>query len=229
MKVELNRIILMGDIHGDLSRLANFKLPEATKKDLLIILGDFSCIWDKLTADRNLTIISQLPFTVAFVDGNHENFKLIKEKEEIIEWNGGQIGRLPGGTIHLLRGEIYNLNNKRVGVCGGANSIDLWHRVEGISWWADEEIASTDIGNFMKNLGDNNHIDIMLSHDCPAALTPQIAVFSRVNGVNISNSQRKLQIINEMVNIDKWYFGHWHMDIPLNDKFTCLYKSCKEV
>ena len=226
---KVNRIIITGDLHGDIMRLFNFNLPDATKDDLVIVLGDFGCIWSKETTVLNFSIIEDLPFSVAFVDGNHENFRLIRELEEVIEWNGGRAGKLPSGVIHLLRGEIYNINNKRIGVCGGANSIDLWHRTEGISWWPEEEITTTDIGHFIRNLGDNNHIDIMLSHDCPAAITPQISVFSNINGVKISNSQRRLQSINEMVNIDKWYFGHWHLDIPLNNKFECLYKTYKEV
>lgn len=226
---KVNRIIITGDLHGDIMRLFNCNLPDATKDDLVIVLGDFGCIWSKETTVFNFSIIEDLPFSVAFVDGNHENFRLIRELEEVVEWNGGRAGKLPSGVIHLLRGEIYNINNKRIGVCGGANSVDLWHRTEGISWWPEEEITTTDIGHFIRNLGDNNHIDIMLSHDCPAAITPQISVFSNINGVKISNSQRRLQSINEMVNIDKWYFGHWHLDIPLNNKFECLYKTYKEI
>lgn len=226
---KVNRIIITGDLHGDIMRLFNFNLPDATKDDLVIVLGDFGCIWNKETTVLNFSIIEDLPFSVAFVDGNHENFRLIRELEEVVEWNGGRAGKLPSGVIHLLRGEVYNINDKRIGVCGGANSIDLWHRKEGVSWWREEEIQDSDINNLIDNLGDNKHLDLMLTHDCPASLTKQIAVFSGINGAEISNSQKQLEKINQKVEIDKWYFGHWHINLPLDDKFHCLYQEFRDI
>ena len=64
---KVNRIIITGDLHGDIMRLFNFNLPDATKDDLVIVLGDFGCIWNKETAVLNFSIIDDLPFSVAFV------------------------------------------------------------------------------------------------------------------------------------------------------------------
>ena len=226
----MGRIILKGDIHGDALKLYNFDDEGFTKDDIIIVLGDFGVIWeDKKATERILEILGEKNFTIAFVDGNHENFNLIKEMEEVVEWNGGHAGLLPGGIIHLMRGEIYNINNKRIGVCGGANSVDLWHRTEGKSWWKEEEITEIDIANLLVKTSTNNHLDIMLSHDCPADLVPLVALYSKINGVKISNSQRMLQLIKDTIQIDKWYFGHWHLDLKFDDKFECLYNNFKEV
>lgn len=227
----MNKILLTGDIHGDLTRILNIKDEGMTKEDIVIVLGDFGIIFfnDEDYITKALNLIGQKNFTTAFVDGNHENFNLIEKFEEIVSWNEGQIGLLPGGVIHLLRGEVYNFNGKRVGVCGGANSIDKWHRTENISWWKQEEITDGEINKLLIKTGENKHLDIMLSHDCPSVLVPLISLYSGVNGAKKSKSQRQLQIINETIQIDKWYFGHWHIDKKIDDKYECLFKSVKEV
>lgn len=228
----MNRIICTGDLHGELSRLIKLNtilVNQLNKDDILIVLGDFGMIWNEATMMKKLEAIGRLPFTVAFLDGNHENFNLLKRTERIIEWNGARAGLLPYNIIHLLRGEIYEINNKRIGVCGGADSVDKWWRTEGTSWWADEQITEQDYNNFKTNLGTNNKIDIMLSHDCPTEILPIVKLYSGVNDGAITNSQKQLQKINTIADISKWYFGHWHIDLPIDNKFQCLYYNIKEI
>ncbi len=234
----MGRIILTGDLHGGFARLTTFNEfnKDLTKEDVVIVLGDFGVIWkDAERTKEILEIMGQrFNFTLAFVDGNHENFELIREMEEISYWNNGYIGKLPGGIIHLLRGEIYNIADKKVGVCGGANSVDLWHRKEHESWWKEEDITQVDLNNFKQNLAhktDNNKIDLMLTHTCPAAILPQVALYSVANGTNVPvrNCEAKLEEINQLANIDKWFFGHWHIDMRFDNKFECLYRVIKEV
>ena len=227
----MGKIILTGDIHAELIRIMNIPDDEMTKEDIVIVLGDFGGVWydNKETIDK-LRILGEKNFTLAFVDGNHENFNLIKKLEVVTHWKGGQVGLLPGGILHLLRGEIYDINNKVVGVCGGAESIDKFRRKEGTSWWPDEAIAQTDIDNFKFNLENNKYtkLDLMLSHDCPLSIVPLVRLYAGVKNGGNTQSQRFLEEINQMVKIDKWYFGHWHFDLPLDNKFECLYYNVKE-
>lgn len=228
----MSSIYLTGDTHANVRRLLIIDDSEMTKDDIVIVLGDFGVIWEKDSqmTDTVLELLSEKNFTLAFLDGNHENFPEIARLEKETYWNGGKIGLLPYGIIHLLRGEIYNINGRIIGVCGGANSIDLWHRTEGISWWREEEITDNDIDNFMVAANKyNNKIDMMLSHDAPASMIPIIKLYSGVNDGDISNSQIQLEKINQEINISKWYFGHWHIDKVIDDKFECLYKKIKEV
>lgn len=229
--MSINSVYLTGDIHGDIRRLLRIDDEQMTKEDIVIVLGDFGVVWEE-NSNRTLTLLellSEKNFTTAFVDGNHENFKEIKKLESIVYWNGGYVGVLPFGIIHLLRGEIYNLGGKRIGVCGGANSVDKAWRKENSSWWAEEEISEDDIKNFETNLNNGNYrenkIDIMLSHDAPANIIPVVKLYSDINDGAISNSQKQLDEIDQMADISKWYFGHWHIDTVINEKFTCLYKS----
>lgn len=221
---------LTGDTHGNIIRLLMLPDEEMTKDDLVIVLGDFGVFWDnQVFTEMLLEELGKKNFTTCFVDGNHENFNMIKQMEEVIEWNGGRAGLLIGGVIHLMRGEIYEIDGKRVGVCGGANSIDKNRRKEDVTWWAAEEVSNQDIENFIYNLGTNKQIDLMLTHDCPASMLKTIALYSGVNGAKISNSQMQLERINQIANINKWCFGHWHIDLQLDNKFECFYNGIKEV
>ncbi len=227
-------IYLKGDLHGDVVKLVNLSaFSGLTKEDTLIILGDFGVIWkDKEETRKMLEFIGEeLDFKLAFIDGNHENFKLIKEMETLGFWNDGCVGILPGGVLHLLRGEIYNINGKRVGVCGGANSVDKKWRVENESWWAEEEITDNDIKVFETNLGTNKKLDFMLSHTCPASMVALVGLYSSANGraVKPHKSEEQLEKINQMANINKWYFGHWHIDLPFDDKYMCLYERVEHI
>lgn len=226
-----NKIILTGDTHANIDRLLFINDSEMTKDDIVIILGDFGVIWgDSEMTDWCLKKLSEKNFTTAFLDGNHENFHEIARLEKKAFWNGGKVGILPHDIIHLLRGEIYNIEGRIIGVCGGANSIDLWHRREGISWWREEEITDNDINNFMAAAGKyNNEIDIILSHDAPASMIPIVKLYSGVNDGDISNSQKQLEKINQLVKFKKWYFGHWHIDKVITNEFECLYRGIKEV
>ena len=226
-----NKIIITGDTHADISRILKIDDSEMTKNDIVIILGDFGVIWgDSERTEYCLKALGEKNFTTAFLDGNHENFVEIARLEKIMFWNDGYVGLLPYGVIHLLRGEIYNINDKRIGVCGGANSVDLWHRTEGISWWREEEITNNDINKFMTIAEEyDNKVDIMLSHDAPASIIPIVKLYSGVNDGEISNSQKQLEKINQTVEFNKWYFGHWHIDKTITDKFECLYRGIKEV
>lgn len=231
----MNRIFLTGDTHSDVSRILKLDLPELTKDDYVIILGDFGVVWrNDIMMNAVLKQLSEKNFTVCFIDGNHENFDAISQIEKVEKWNGARAGILPHGIVHLLRGEIYTIGNRTIGVCGGANSIDKAWRTPGVSWWAQEEITDKDVEIFLLNLNEKygegvKKLDLMLSHDCPASIVPAVAVWSGINGVNIDKSEEQLETIKKLLEVDKWYFGHWHINRRIDETFECLYEDIKEV
>lgn len=100
-------VYITGDTHGYyqplMDRLANNNC-HLTKNDTLIITGDFGFVWsisDYIDAFKRL---AEKPYTIAFIDGNHEDFPLINSYP-VSEWNGGKVHRI--GTseniIHLMR------------------------------------------------------------------------------------------------------------------------------
>ena len=85
-------IYVTGDTHGEKSRFFGEHTDdkEFTKDDCLIICGDFGFIFEGGAEEK--TVLDELekkPYTIAFCDGNHENFPCLYSYPEE-EWNGGQ-------------------------------------------------------------------------------------------------------------------------------------------
>lgn len=228
----MNRIFLTGDTHSDVSRILRLDMPELTKEDYVIILGDFGVIWrNDIMMKAVLKQLSEKNFTVCFVDGNHENFNMISKIECVAPWHGGMAGIIAPGVVHLLRGQIYKIGDRTIGVCGGANSIDKAWRTENVSWWPQEVITDEEVSFFQMNLIHKGvrALDLMLTHDCPASIVPAVALWSGINGASIDKSEEQLEKIKQMVEVKKWYFGHWHINRRIDETFECLYEDIKEV
>ena len=89
-------IYATGGLHGNSLRFQPQYFPEQaemTKDDYMIVCGDFGFVWngDK-TDDAQLGKLEALPFTVLFVDGNHENYDALNEYP-IEQWHGGTVHR----------------------------------------------------------------------------------------------------------------------------------------
>ena len=96
-----------------------------TKDDYMIVCGDFGCVWngDK-SDDTQLDRLEALPFTVLFVDGNHENFDALN-KYPVEEWRGGKAHKIRPQVIHLIRGQVLELQGRSFFTMGGAQSYDI--------------------------------------------------------------------------------------------------------
>lgn len=225
-------VFLTGDIHGDIYRLRSIPDENLTKKDVVIILGDFGVIWEKERAIRQLEVLGSKNFTVAFVDGNHENFDLIEELELPLDWNSGKVGYLPFGIIHLKRGEIYTIEGRTFGVCGGADSVDKWMRNKGTSWWPQETLTADSAQTFINN-AKNKKLDFVLTHDCPQIFVGLMGVLSGVNSIEkTTETQNNLQMVYDNIECENWYFGHWHINCPIPASkchMECLFDKIKEV
>ena len=102
-------IYATGDTHGNFQRFAPEYFPE----------------WDGgKKEERNLDWLEDLPFTTLFISGNHENFDLLR-KYPTEEWNGGKIQRIRPHVIHLMRGQVFDLQGYSFFAMGGARSHDI--------------------------------------------------------------------------------------------------------
>ena len=148
---------ITGDTHGNLNadKLQEFAKKHATltKQDYVIIAGDFGAVWQKDTLRQDLALYEALPFTVLFVDGNHENHDLLNSFPTT-HWNGGKVHRIAPHIIHLMRGQIFKLpaENSTVSIAtlGGGESRDKDTRIPGKNWWAAESITQQDVEEFIQ-------------------------------------------------------------------------------
>ena len=82
-------IYVTGDCHGNFRRFQSDCFPEQanmTKDDTVIITGDCGGVWfGDSRDDETLDWLERLPFTLAFVCGNHENYDALA-RYPVAEW-----------------------------------------------------------------------------------------------------------------------------------------------
>lgn len=122
---------ITGDTHSDFSRFTEEDFPiqlEMTKDDYVIICGDFGGVWTfEEESSREKELLDWLDnknFTTLFVDGNHENYTRLYN-HPIEEWKGGKVHKIRDSVLHLMRGEIFDIDNKKIFAFGGAKSHDI--------------------------------------------------------------------------------------------------------
>ena len=74
-------IYVTGDTHGDWSRFSMKNFPmqkEMNRNDYVIVCGDFG-IWDNSNAENYwLNWLSDKSFILLFIDGNNDDFHIIR-------------------------------------------------------------------------------------------------------------------------------------------------------
>ena len=124
-------------MHGDPARL-DAAAKRLKKEDVLLVCGDFGFLWDGSEREEKLLKkIEKKKFTIAFVDGVHENFGLLLQKPEE-EWNGGKARRLGKNILHLERGHIFTIEGKTFFAFGGGENEEKPLYQESGHWWEEE-------------------------------------------------------------------------------------------
>lgn len=134
-----------------------------------------------------------------------------------------RVHRIRKQIIHVLRGEILEINRKRIFCFGGAFSIDRSYRQLNISYWNDEIPAENEYKNGIENLERCNfQIDFVISHTCPFNMISYLG--SRHSVPEEYPLQNYLQwVIENTKQLTCWYFGHWHIDKELPQKCRAIY------
>lgn len=220
---------LKGDIHGNLFEIIDFiNRFNLGKNDNIIILGDCGIAWrkDRKDLDQNIKLWNECGNAVKlyFIDGNHENFNILNSLP--IENN---MGKIANNIYHLRRGQVYEFENKKILVCGGADSIDKYRRIENFTWWKEETISQETIDDIPAG-----HYDYVLTHCCPRSVFEKNKIYLSTlqfldeNKINHS-SEDMLEQLKSKIIFDHWFFAHYHINRNLDEKFTCLFEDFREV
>lgn len=243
-------LYVVGDTHGgiDVGKLVKWSLFEFTKikeDDYLIICGDFGFIWEKKETKNEREQLDWLdkilPCKVLFVDGNHENFDRLNAMDEYL-WHGGKIHKIRDSIFHLMRGQVFEIEGKKIFTMGGAPSADKAQRIAkedkyfayhpeeerySFLWWAQELFSDDDIAEAEYNLAKHNKkVDYIITHCAPYQVEEGNFHFYRDGwGAYSTRNQRYLDILKGVVNYEKWYCGHYHVDRWLDKKIRCIYND----
>ena len=247
-------VFVCGDTHGThtIHKLRNFRKyagAHLTKDDYVIVCGDFGLLWnneylseeygtEKLrvpnnpwdclwsTDEVNLYYwYESCPWTTLFVDGNHENFDRLA-LYPVSEWHGGNVQKISDSIIHLMRGEIYEIDGHSFFCMGGAMSTDRGpiigdEKYSAHRWWWPQEIPSIDEWEVAyRNLETHDwEVDFIITHDTPASVTLRLNAKYRISEVS-----NRLEMIRDMVSYSHWFCGHMHCDERFGD-ISILYRN----
>lgn len=226
-------IHITGDTHGDYVRFIENNLGDYnwSEDDYLIICGDFGFVFLDSYVERSyLDYMEQKPYTILFCDGNHESFPLLDSYPEE-EWHGGRIHRIRDNVFHLMRGQVYEIDGKKIFTMGGAYSIDKEYRKLGYSYWEEELPSKEEYEEATSNLTKhNNKVDIIITHTAPNTAIDLLKDSLSKEDLEKSNSDEGdselrafLERIYNEVEFEKWFFGHFHCDRQLNEKLRAVY------
>lgn len=242
-------IYITGDTHSNFSRFEIERFPiqeQMTKNDYVIICGDFGGVWtyqkESMIEKEKLDWLNNKNFTTLFVDGNHENYTRLYNDYPVEEWHGGKVHKIRDSVLHLMRGEIFDIDGKKIFAFGGARSHDIqdgilnldeeekiyeyrkrraFFRIRDFSWWDFELPTDEEMKNGIKNLKKVNYkVDYIITHCCPTSI--QSLLDPRYERDNLTDY---LQKISEKLEFRKWYFGHYHDYRQVNSQFILLYED----
>lgn len=220
-------IYVTGDLHGDIDiaklQDENF-ISHVTKRDYLIVCGDFGLIWNPVADETEikwLDFLESMPYTTLFIDGNHENFTRLYREFPTVFVNGGLAHKIRSNIFHLMRGQVFTIEGKKFFTMGGATSIDRFLRIEGRSWWKRELPNEAEYKEAIVNLIKNhNKVDFVITHCLPTSLQEQLPKYTIPDDLTSF-----LERISHTLKFRQWYCGHYHMDKRLGERFRILYND----
>lgn len=224
-------IYITGDTHRDFYR---FLIPtiQDEKENLMVILGDaginyYLDITDKYIKDY----LSKYNLSFFIIQGNHEERpENISTYKEIDKYNGKvYIEEEYPNLIFAKNGEIYNIEDNKILVIGGAYSIDKYYRLKNnLNWFSDEQLSEYEKEAILKTTRGIK-VDYVFTHTCPYKYIPREAFIDGISQDLVDNSMEYfLDKVEEQIDYKKWYCGHYHISKEIdNTKF--MYYDIEEL
>ena len=244
-------IVITGDTHGTFDigkvvRYFNEHEDEYTQDDYLIICGDVGiCGFSAAYEANTRAVFRSLPVTTLFIDGNHENFEQLNSYA-VEQWNGGKVHIIEDNMIHLMRGQIFELEGCRFFTMGGAKSHDIEdgilepdapdferrlmmlqrkprarYRINHISWWAQELPSDEEYDEARQSLDAVGwQVDYIITHCAPTSIA--------LMGTRHNEADRLtdfLQEVRERAKYHYWLFGHYHDNRAIDEKHILLWEQ----
>ena len=155
--------LFCGDTHNDIDFAVRASLYARQHAAEVIQLGDFGYLWpghDQLKELSDMLVGDGV--SLRFCDGNHDDHARLRKLIGPVRDHGVTIAK---NVIHQPRGSVHeDGDGTRFLFLGGAPSIDRALRVEGRSWWPEEEIADEEHERALSAAGP---IHVLVTHDAP--------------------------------------------------------------
>ena len=218
-------ICVTGDMHGDISRFDDPAIRQLKKGDTLIICGDFGFIWDNSkTEQKYLKKLNSKKFDICFVDGTHENFEMLNALP-VSEWQGGKVHRVGNNIYHLMRGQIFKLDNMTFFTMGGGESPDIEIRFEANAWSKDEFPTRDEMIEGANNLeAIDCKVDFIITHE-PSVKVKNFLRLRDAERVPINSLNTYFEELSSVCTYRRWYFGSMHLDKYVSPSQVAVYQD----
>ena len=216
----INKWFVTGDTHGAFTRFKNYDTEiQNDSNTAIIILGDagLNFTLDEHDSQMKNFLSKRYKFRIYCVRGNHEarpqdvpNMELIYDEDVC-----GEVYMQPKWPqIRYFKDfGIYQINNYKIAVIGGAYSVDKWYRLEhGHRWFENEELTTAEMHQ-CANLLEGKSFDFIFTHTCPLKWEPSDLFLGFIDQSTVSKKMENfLDFIEEQVSYGIWLFGHYHAD-----------------
>lgn len=212
-------------MHGCLDRLYDREFRKLKKGDVLIVCGDFGYIFDGSATEKQvINYFAERKFVTAFIDGTHDNLDTIN-KSRVTVWKGGKVHRIKGNLLHLMRGQIFDIEGFRFFTFGGGESVDKDMRIASGNWWRQEEPTPAEMAEGAKALDDvNDTVDFIITHEPPSKVKSAM-LLRRGSADRVNKLNGYFEEIGRFCNYRHWYFGSLHEDRNITERHTCVFSK----
>ena len=195
-------VYITGDMHGDIERLYDKEFRKLKRGDILIVCGDFGYIFNGSKQEKQVVnYFAKRKFVTAFVEGTHDNLDIINRCRETV-WKGGRVHRIKGNLLHLMRGQIFDIEGNRFFTFGGGESADK-----------DMRVAEGDC-----------RVDYIITHEPPSRVKSAM-LLRRGGNDSVNKLNGYLEEIGRSCSYRHWYFGSLHEDRVITEHHTCVFKK----
>lgn len=203
----------IGDVHGKFGRYKTIlNSPHKTIQVGDLGVGFRSHVTGGWTS--NPPFDTMVEKDARFIRGNHDNPECCRQHKR---W-------IPDGQVE-----------DNMMFIGGALSIDRAMRVEGYSWWPDEELSRDEL-NRMIDIYEHARPEIMVTHECPESIAAMIVAGMRdlrsgsamkMDPRFASRTRMAFEAMRQHRSFRPklWLFGHWHLPFDRvvdGTRFICL-------
>lgn len=205
----MDKVTIIGDVHGKTNAYTQLlrRLGEVSS----VQVGDMGLGFKGVDLPPPGTSIPKGDHW--FFRGNHDNPEKCRQHPNYL----GDWGYTPTWDLFWV---------------AGAWSIDRDYRIEGISWWRDEELPYVELHKAL-----DEYVKIkprfVLSHDCPESAN-KVLLYDLMGPYFMAKQQcgtsRTCAVLESMLAAwapEEWIFGHYHVDkefkVPgYRTKFRCV-------
>lgn len=217
-------LYVTGDTHGDIERFKTKIVKSLKKTDTLIVCGDFGFLWDSSLGEQKiLKWLTKRRYKILFIEGTHDNLDMIGSYP-LTDFCGGKARKISENIYQLVRGEVFEIDGKKLFVMGGGESTDLDIRQPGVTWWEKERPSPKELDDGMQTLLQHqNTVDYIITHETSRTMRSFLDMDIDVEHFTLLNDY--FDELEKKISFKQWFFGCYHIDKKIPPRHRALFRD----